>query len=551
MGDSKQTIITMDPSHYPAAAPWDPTTGVELPTYIQNSYQLLDQPGEWYLDHAAETLYYIPQPRESMKTATIVVPVLQTLVQGNGTLDAPIHDIQFKGLAFEYAGWTAPTTAKGFVMNQANFGYNDERMPANVVFTAARHIVFQQDVFTHLGAAGLDLYGGSQNNLVDHCVFTDISGSGIQLGGIDDPDPSDVRARDSGNQITNNLIDNVADEYYGGIGIFAGYVANTIIAHNEIAHLPYSGISLGWGWAFDPITDMVNNQITHNHVHHVMQLRGDGGGIYTNGPQTNSIVQGNYVHDVIPIGIYEDEGSSFIETSNNVVTRTGDWVYIWNRNIHDLKVHDNFTDTRQYTNNGTRTFVTNTTVVNNGKWPAAAAAVINSAGIVKQIYTSLFTSRTPVTPNVTDGVSHELGTKFQSSVGGTIQAIRYYTAPGETGTHIGRIWDNSGHLLASVTFTNETASGWQTAYLSTPLTIRDHTTYIVTVNANRYFASTVNGLSNSVTNGPLSTVADGAGGVLGPIGKFPKQSNRNSNYFRDVLFVESPVSPAISGIRRH
>ena len=110
-GDSKQTVITMDPRHYPAAAPWDPTTGVELPTYIQNSYELLDQPGDWYLDHAAETLYYIPRPAESMKTATVVVPILQTLVQGSGTLDSPIHDIQFKGLAFEFGGWTAPTTA--------------------------------------------------------------------------------------------------------------------------------------------------------------------------------------------------------------------------------------------------------------------------------------------------------------------------------------------------------------------------------------------------------------------------------------------------------
>ncbi len=151
--------------------------------------------------------------------------------------------------------------------------------------------------------------------------------------------------------------------------------------------------------------------------------------------------------------------------------------------------------------------------------------------------TSIFTTQTPEMPDASDGVSYELGTKFQSSAGGAISAIRYYKSPSETGTHIGRIWDATGHQLRSVTFTNETASGWQTANLSLPLTILDHVTYVVTVNANTHFADTHNGLANSISNNPLYTVADGNDGVYGTAGLFPTKSYQNSNYFRDVVFV--------------
>ncbi len=289
---------------------WDSTEGIGLPTYIENAYQLLDQPGEWYLDHAAKMLYYIPLAGQNMRTAAVVAPVLQTLIQGSGSLDSPIHDIQFTGLTLAYATWLAPTAAKGLVTMQANWGYDGQRMPANIVFTAAHNVQFQQDVFTHLGAAGLDLYAGSQNNVVNGCRFTDISGSGIQLGGIDDPDPADLRAWDSGNVISNNYIDNVADEYHGGVGIFAGYVADTVVSHNEVADLPYTGISLGWGWADNPVTNMVDNQIIGNNVHDVVQLLWDGGGIYTLGLETNGVIQDNYVHDIAEHGIYLDEGSA-------------------------------------------------------------------------------------------------------------------------------------------------------------------------------------------------------------------------------------------------
>jgi hypothetical protein len=381
-GNSSQTVINL---HQLRGLPPNPAGKLGLPTYIQNAYELLTQPGQWYLDHSARMLYYIPRPGENMKTATVVAPKLQTLLQATGTLSAPIHNIQFSGLSFEYGSWLGPTTSRGFVDAQANWGAQGQRLPANVVFYAAHKIDFEQNLFTHLGGAGLDLYGGSQDNTVNGNLFTDISGSGIQLGDVINPNPSDIRLEDTGNRITNNLISNVANQYQGGVGIFAGYVANTVISHNDVSDLPYTGISIGWGWSKTPANDMVNNQVTDNNVHTVMQLLTDGGGIYTNGLESNMIIQGNYVHDSAQHAIYEDEGSAFIDTSNNVVTHVADWLWIWNPDIHDLTVHDNYTDTTVFLNNGTNTAVTATTVFNDKTWPAAALAIVNQAGILPDV----------------------------------------------------------------------------------------------------------------------------------------------------------------------
>ena len=73
----------------------------------------------------------------------------------------------------------------------------------------------------------------------------------------------------------------------------------------------------------------------------------------------------------------------------------------------------------------------------------------------------------------------ELGLKFQADVNGYITGIRFYKGPGNTGTHVGHLWTSTGSLLASVTFTNETATGWQQATLATPVAITANTTYVV------------------------------------------------------------------------
>ena len=86
---------------------------------------------------------------------------------------------------------------------------------------------------------------------------------------------------------------------------------------------------------------------------------------------------------------------------------------------------------------------------------------------------------TPTVVQENDPKAVELGLKFQASVNGSITGIRFYKGRKNTGPHVGHLWTNSGTLLASVSFTNETATGWQQATLATPVAITANTTYVV------------------------------------------------------------------------
>ena len=132
--------------------------------------------------------------------------------------------------------------------------------------------------------------------------------------------------------------------------------------------------------------------------------------------------------------------------------------------------------------------------------------------------------------------SYEMGFKIRTTQNMDLSAIKFYKSPGETGTHVGTVWSSTGSVLATVTFGSETASGWQTAALSSPLTLTAGQTYVVSVGFNAYFVMTGAAFASTVSNGPLSAVADGANGVFGAsAGTFPTGSWNNSSYGVDVV----------------
>jgi Domain of unknown function (DUF4082)/Carbohydrate binding module (family 6) len=159
-------------------------------------------------------------------------------------------------------------------------------------------------------------------------------------------------------------------------------------------------------------------------------------------------------------------------------------------------------------------------------------AVAGGAVTGKSLVETMFTSQSPDS-NLTGPPAYEDGTQFSVSQAGTINAIRFYKADGETGTHVGRIWDDAtGAQLASVTFTGETASGWQTQALTTPLAIVANKNYRVSYNFNTHLAKKVSGLQGAISNGVLTAYS---GCYTTPAGNFPSTMSVG-NYFADVLF---------------
>jgi hypothetical protein len=154
---------------------------------------------------------------------------------------------------------------------------------------------------------------------------------------------------------------------------------------------------------------------------------------------------------------------------------------------------------------------------------------------------SVFTTQRPALATSDNPV--ELGMKFKSSTSGTITKFRYYKVAGETGAHTGRLWSAGGTLLNAKSFTAETDTGWQTVALDTPYHINAGTTYVVSVNAVSKYAATYNELDAEVTNGPLTSIAGSNGVYIYKPGSFPVSSYNNTNYYRDVEFVQDEDDP--------
>ena len=152
----------------------------------------------------------------------------------------------------------------------------------------------------------------------------------------------------------------------------------------------------------------------------------------------------------------------------------------------------------------------------------------------------------------------ELGTRFRSDSSGYITGIRFYKAAANTGTHTGRLWTNSGTLLGTVTFTGETASGWQQATLPNAVPISANTTYVVSYHApNGHYTGTDNTFATSIDRPPLhglATGVDGPNGVYryGSGGVFPTETWQAEAYWVDVVFTTVPppdfTPPTVTGV---
>lgn len=341
---------------HPWPRPMVTTNGHNSAFYLTNARELQDVPGEWYHDIDARKVYYYPREGEKMQEAEVIVPAVETLVRVEGTLDRLVCHIRFEKITFSYTTWMRPSE-KGHVPLQAGMyltdGYRiDPKMQRNylnhpldnqgwlgrpaaaVRVVAARQIDFERCRFEHLGSTGLDYEEAVQGGVVRGCLFRDIAGNGLLVGSFSPAahethlpyDPADRREVCTQQQINNCYFTEIGNEDWGCLAIAAGYVGDVNIEHNEISEVPYSGISLGWGWT-QTVNCMRNNRVHANLIHHYAKHMYDVAGIYTLGSQPKSYVTENCVHSIYKPGyvhdpnhwfyLYTDEGSSFITVRDN------------------------------------------------------------------------------------------------------------------------------------------------------------------------------------------------------------------------------------------
>lgn len=341
-------------SEHPWPAPWISSETGNSAFYLSNAIQFLDEPGEWYLDKSNRKLYYWPRNSENLKNATVVVPAMETLVKVQGTMDRPVSYIRFRNISFQHTTWLRPseqghvplqagmylldayklkvpgTPDKKTLENQAWVG----RPAATVAISYSNNIDFERCRFQHLASTALDYGKGVQSSEARGNLFKDIGGTAILAGVFSDAaveahlpyTPSDKREVCDHVTITNNLITDVANEDWGCVGIGAGFVKNAAIEHNDISDVPYTGISLGWGWT-KSANVMQNNKVTANRIHRYARQLYDVAAIYTLSAQPGTVISENDVDSIykapyahLPAHwfyLYTDEGTSGVTVKNN------------------------------------------------------------------------------------------------------------------------------------------------------------------------------------------------------------------------------------------
>jgi len=288
--------------------------------YIDNVYEGMDEPGEWYYNRVTGKLYYFSEENEDLSRESIVIPRLNQVVRIEGIPEKNemVHDIQFSGISFQHTSWQLKKGDAGDLQAASS-------VAGGIFIQGAKHIIIENCEIKNMGTYGIEFSNGSKNNRIHHCEIADLGGGGIRINGSNTIGDT---LNSTGNiTISDNHLHHLGQIWHSADGILIQNSGNNLITHNHIHHLYYTGVSVGWVWGYKPSVS-INNIIEYNHIHHVGQnLLSDMGGIYLLGISPGTIVRNNLIHDIRSWsyggwGLYTDEGSSNIILENNIVYHT-------------------------------------------------------------------------------------------------------------------------------------------------------------------------------------------------------------------------------------
>jgi hypothetical protein len=302
--------------------------------YVDNVFEALTEPGEWYLDRPAGRLYYLPRRGETPERTEVWAPRLLQLVTVIGDPDAGryVEHVRFRGITFRHTDWrhpgeetdgVDPDTGEKFSRGKdASTSQAASDVPGVIRFIGARHCAVEECVIEQAGWYGVEIGAGCTGVRVVGNVIRDLGAGGVRINGAAARELRPARVTHH-HRITDNVIHRCGRVFHSAVGVLAMHGHDLEISHNHIHDLFYTGISCGWEWGYHESTSY-NNRIEHNHIHDIGQgLLSDMGGIYTLGVQPGTVIRGNLIHGVRSAHyggwcIYPDEGSSHILIENNV-----------------------------------------------------------------------------------------------------------------------------------------------------------------------------------------------------------------------------------------
>jgi hypothetical protein len=284
--------------------------------FVENVKEALSEPGQWYLDRPTGLLTYIPMAGEDPATTWIVAPVLDTILQLNGSIEQgqPVSHLVFRGLTFSHNNWVSPPEGNSYPQAEVN-------LRAAITADGAQNCTFDRCAIRNAATYAIDLGAGCKDNAVLNCTLDDLGAGGIKIG------TTGILAEDKqakGNTVRNCVISHGGRLHPAAVGVWIGQSPHNTIEHNTITDFYYTGISLGWTWGYGNHAGH-HNTIAWNRVFNIGQtVLSDMGGFYSLGNAEGTVLHHNLFHDIDSFdyggwGIYFDEGTTHLLAENNVV----------------------------------------------------------------------------------------------------------------------------------------------------------------------------------------------------------------------------------------
>lgn len=415
---------------------------------VYNVFEWLKNPGEFYFDKTKKKLYYIPREGESMESAFVVVPELETLfkIQGNRR-ENRVKYLSVSGLTFAYTDWnlyevdgsagraTVQGAAGIISFSEPNWHNSIYRAydvgPGAVMASNAEQLALSGNTICHTGNDGLSLVNDVVDSRTDGNVIYDLAGSGLLIGHpqhayIDDKGSSKGKFADKEKYevgvegscknltVTNNFISDTSRIFWGDAGIMVFHGSELDLEYNHLQNTPYTGLSLGWGWwnmngtagsvvPGEPSVTTRNNTVKHNIFRDTITDLGDGGAIYTLGDMPGSVINENYIWSIgtpgtMPYhirGIHADEGTQHLHGEYNLIEIRNDLTCVdcgnWGEKGNNTW-DNNYSTTSSYTTTGSYepgTVITNKHVSPEGIWGKEVFEIVKQAGVNSGYYSRI------------------------------------------------------------------------------------------------------------------------------------------------------------------
>lgn len=277
--------------------------------FVENIFEELDAPGEWWLDKKKQLLYYYPTRETDISNAVVEVSNLKNSIELKGTLKKPLHNVQLTNLRFAHNERTFMDTKEPLLRSD----WTIYRGGA-VLLDGTEHCKIADCVFEGIGGNAIMFSNYNKADTVTGCYIYNTGANAVCFIG----DTKAVRSPSFGYEnfvpyarldktpgpltnnfpqdciVTDNLFHDLGDIEKQATGVQIEVAASITVSHNSIYHTSRAGINIGDGC-------FGGHTIEYNDVFNTVRETGDHGSFNSWGRDRFWAPDRNYMDSLVAV----------------------------------------------------------------------------------------------------------------------------------------------------------------------------------------------------------------------------------------------------------